>query len=296
MSAIQNNFEGIWTALITPMTKDGAIDWKSYATLLDRQAKSGIKGIVISGTTGESPTLSVQEKLSLIRKAKAQIGNKIMIMAGSGSSSTDQSVELSKLSVEAGADCLLIATPPYNKPSLEGLKIHYQAISDSVKCPICLYHVPGRTGQFLSADAIATLTKIPNVCLVKEASSDMTFLSRCITKSSAQFLSGDDLTFLASLAIGSKGIISVLSNFLPEPLVALWNAFNNSNLQKALTLHNNLFPLMEALFIESNPAPIKAALAQMGIGENYLRPPLAPLTPENHKKLLEIIKATKTQI
>ena len=154
----QKNFDGVWTAIATPFIHGGAIDWASFEKHLEQQAAGGVTGVVISGTTGESPTLTVQEKISLVRKARAILPPKVRIMAGSGGNNTSQSMELSKLCVDAGADSLLIVTPPYNKPSMAGLKLHFQMISDAVQVPLCLYHVPGRTGQNLSASALATIT------------------------------------------------------------------------------------------------------------------------------------------
>jgi 4-hydroxy-tetrahydrodipicolinate synthase len=271
--------DGIWTALITPMkSPDGAIDWDAFGRILEKQAQAQVSGLVLGGTTGEAPTLSVGEKISLIRKAKAQVGSRLSIMAGTGLSSTEQSVELSRLAQDAGADGLLVVTPPYNKPSLAGLVGHFEAISQASSLPICLYHVPGRTAQFLKAEALGRLTQIPRVTMVKEASGDMAFLSRAMeaARPGTQFFSGDDPTFLPSLSLGARGIISVLSNLLPGPMVDLWEAYREGNREKALGLHRLLFPLSEGIFLETNPGPIKALMARAGLCQNVLRLPLAP--------------------
>jgi 4-hydroxy-tetrahydrodipicolinate synthase len=289
----QNMIEGVWTAIATPFSDSGAIDWSAFERHLDQQARGGVNGIVISGTTGESPTLSVQEKISLVRKARAHLPAKVRIMAGSGGNNTAQSIELSKLCVEAGADSLLIVTPPYNKPSLAGLQLHFQMIADSVHVPLCLYHVPGRTGQTLQAAAIATLTKIPKVSAVKEASGDIALYGRVVNGSEASILSGDDPTYLASLAVGGRGVISVVSNIFPEAMVELTRAFSAKQNDRALAIHKILLPAIDILFCESNPGPLKAALDVFGLAKNILRAPLAPVTVEHYNQIKDTLLQTK---
>jgi 4-hydroxy-tetrahydrodipicolinate synthase len=292
----QNIIEGVWTAIATPFSDSGAIDWGAFERHLDQQAKGGIHGIVISGTTGESPTLSVQEKISLVRKARAHLPAKVRIMAGSGGNNTAQSIELSKLCVEAGADSLLIVTPPYNKPSLAGLQLHFRMIAESVNVPLCLYHVPGRTGQSLPASAIATLTQIPKVLAVKEASGDLALYGRVVNASEASILSGDDPTYLASLAVGGKGVISVVSNIFPEAMVELTRAFTAKQNERALAIHKALLPSIDILFCESNPGPLKAALDIFGIGKNILRAPLAPVTADHYAEIKSTLLSAKETI
>jgi 4-hydroxy-tetrahydrodipicolinate synthase len=290
------NFEGVWTAIATPFLESGAIDWASFEKHLEQQAAGGVKGIVISGTTGESPTLTVQEKISLVRKARAALPAKIRVMAGSGGNNTSQSMELSKLCVEAGADSLLIVTPPYNKPSMAGLKLHFQMISDAVQVPLCLYHVPGRTGQNLSASALASITTLPRVYGVKEASGDIALYGRLVNSSNASILSGDDPTYLASLAVGGKGVISVVSNIFPAAMVEMTAAFESQNIEKALAIHKILLPAIDVLFCESNPGPLKAALHIFGLGKNILRAPLAPVVDENYELIRDTLMNAKTHL
>jgi 4-hydroxy-tetrahydrodipicolinate synthase len=290
------SFSGVWTAIATPFSESGAIDWTSFEKHLAQQAEGGISGIVISGTTGESPTLTVQEKISLVRKARAILPATVRVMAGSGGNNTAQSIELSKLCVEAGADSLLIVTPPYNKPSLSGLKLHYQMIADSVNVPLCLYHVPGRTAQSLSHTAIATLTSIKNVVAVKEASGDIALYSRVVNSSKAAILSGDDPTYLASLAVGGVGVISVVSNIFPEAMVALTKAYNGQQNHKALSIHKALLPAIDALFCETNPCPLKAALEIFDLGKNILRAPLAPVSEENYAFIKKTILTARDDL
>lgn len=291
-----NSFHGVWTAIATPFADNGSIDWNAFEIHLKEQAAGDVQGIVISGTTGESPTLSVQEKISLLRKARAQLPAKIHVMAGSGGNNTAQSIELSKLCVDAGADSLLIVTPPYNKPSFAGLQKHYQMISDAVTVPLCLYHVPGRTGQLLTPSAIAQLTKIPRVDAVKEASGDIALFSRAVNDSKASFLSGDDPTYLASLAVGGTGVISVVSNVFPKAMVKLTEAFQNKDNARALAIHKVLMPAIDILFCEANPGPLKAAIEIFGWAKNVLREPLAPVTSENYKLIERTLKTAKEQL
>lgn len=290
------HFSGVWTAIATPFLENGSIDWTSFEKHLAQQAAAGITGIVISGTTGESPTLTVQEKISLVRKARAILPASVRIMAGSGGNNTAQSIELSKLCVDAGADSLLIVTPPYNKPSPAGLKLHFQMIADAVSVPLCLYHVPGRTGQSLSAQSIANLTTINRVSAVKEASGDLALYGRLVCQSKSDILSGDDPTYLASLSVGGQGVISVVSNIFPAAMVQMTVAFKSQKNEAALAIHKILLPSIDMLFCESNPGPLKAAMSIFGLGKNILRPPLAPVTDENFRLIKSTIEKAKSEL
>jgi 4-hydroxy-tetrahydrodipicolinate synthase len=292
----QAGFHGVWTALVTPFRADLQIDWDAFDTLLTMQEKGGVAGIVISGTTGESPTLAVHEKLALIRRARARLGSHIHIMAGTGDNSTQQTIELSRLAQDAGADSLLVVTPPYNKPSTAGLIGHFKAVSDQVSIPICLYHVPGRTAQFLTVDAMTKICDEARIACVKEASADVAFFSRAKQKTGVAFLSGDDPTYLASLAVGGVGVISVMSNVYPEAMVALTKAFQNKDQSRALALHEALLPAIDAMFCEVNPCPTKAALAQKGIIQNIVRQPLAPVTSASEVLIAEILATTEQKL
>lgn len=292
----QHAFDGVWTALVTPFRPDLQIDWDAFDALLAMQEKAGVVGIVIAGTTGESPTLAVHEKLALIRRARARLGAHIRIMAGTGDNSTQQTIELSRLAQDAGADSLLVVTPPYNKPSTAGLVGHYKAIASQVSIPICLYHVPGRTAQFLSVDAIARICGEAGIACVKEASADVAFFSRAKQKTGIAFLSGDDPTYLASLAVGGVGVISVISNVYPKAMVALTTAFQNGEIAKALVIHEALLPAIDAMFCEVNPCPTKAALARQGIIQNIVRQPLAPVTSASENLIQETLATTEQKL
>lgn len=285
-------FSGVWTALVTPFKSNGEIDWPAFETLLDLQQNGAVDGIVISGTTGEAPTLTIQEKLSLIRKARAHLGQKIRIMAGTGDNNTRQTIELSKLAQDAGADSLLVVTPPYNKPSLNGLLLHYQAISSAVKVPICIYHVPSRTAHLLPIDSLAALCKIPGIGCVKEATGDIAYFSRAVNSLGVPVLSGDDPTFLGSLAVGGTGVISVVSNIFPQHVRTLFDAFQKGDTTGALEMHNALLPTIDALFCETNPSPLKAALKIFGYCSDYVRPPLSTVLNQSLEKIRNALQRT----
>ena len=283
---------GVWTALATPFDSSFQIDWKAFDKLLEQQAKGKVTGVVISGTTGESPTLTVQEKLAMVRKARANLPSSVRVMAGSGGNNTEQSVELSRLCVEAGADSLLIVTPPYNKPSIAGLKLHFEAIAHAVKVPLCLYHVPGRTAQKLTAGQISSLCTIPSIGAIKEASADLGLFSDVREKYSHVMLTGDDITFLPSLSVGGDGVISVLTNIFPAEFVRMMTSFEAGRVKEAQRIHHALAPFINALFCESNPGPLKAALKLRGIAENIVRLPLAPVTSDSFLMIQSALSQT----
>ena len=272
----------VWTALVTPFESNGKIDLKSFDRLLEEQLAAEITGVVICGTTGEAPALEVSEKISLLDRAKKLSKNKLQIMVGTGSNNTNDSIELSKKARDAGADSLLIVTPPYNKPSLAGLIKHFEAISEASKTPICLYHVPGRTAQHLSAEAMKKITEVDGVFSVKEASGDLSLYSRVLEACPNKvILTGDDPTYLPSLSVGGQGVISVMTNAFPKAFVSLSRAYAAGDVQKAKKIHQLFFPMIEALFCETNPTPVKYVMEKMGLCSSSVRLPLAPLTKES---------------
>lgn len=288
--------QGVYTALVTPFTKDGQVDWAAFDRLLAMQAKAEVDGVVISGTTGETPTLSVDEKVSLFRRARAALPPSVEVMAGTGGNDTRASIELSKLAQDAGVNSLLIVTPPYNKPSREGLRAHFEAIANAVRIPLCLYHVPGRTGQRLSPEDLAYLCELPQVTCVKEASGDLFLFSKAFLLSKATYLSGDDFTYLPSLSVGGKGVISVLTNIFPRAFVLMTRKFLQKDIQGALDIHNALLPLIEGLFSEASPGPTKDLLAHAGLIQNHLRLPLVPVEATTHERLVRLYKSTSAQL
>lgn len=285
----------VWTALVTPFEKDGGLDWKSFEKLLENQLNSGVRGLVLLGTTGEAPSLSVSEKLEIVKRTKAFTKNKVKLMVGTGSNNTKDSAELSQKVCDVGADSLLVVTPPYNKPSLSGLVKHFDFISKAAKAPICLYHVPGRTAHLLSSEEIREICAVDGVFAVKEASGDLALFSRVIQACPDKLIfSGDDPTYLPSLSVGGHGAISVFTNAFPKAFVALSEAFASCEGEKATRLHRAIFPMIEALFCETNPGPLKAVLGMMGLCQNTVRLPLAPVEENSAKfikKTLEELKA-----
>lgn len=284
--------QGVWTAIITPFTPDGSLDLDSFARLVERQVSAGITGIVIAGTTGEAGTLTVQEKLTLIRKAKAVAGDALQIMAGSGSSNTQQDVELSKLSADAGADSLLVVTPAYSKPSMDGLKEHFRQIASSVTVPICLYHVPSRTACHLAAEPLAELLSIPNITAIKEASGEMGTMTELSFRSpDTVLLSGDDFSYLGSLAAGSHGCVSVVSNVMPALVVQMTKAFHAGDMQAAQAHNQDVVRASAALFLDSSPAPTKQILSHLGFCQDVLRAPLAPVSDSKRPRVQSALMA-----
>lgn len=291
------SFAGVWTAIATPFTSKLDVDYSGFKRLLKMQADAGVTGVVVSGTTGETPTLTNDEKLELVKVARQSLPADIRVMAGTGGNDTRTSVDLSKAALQAGADSLLIVTPPYNKPNMAGMQLHYRTIAQATQAPICLYHVPGRTAQRLTADQMCEITKIPHVLAIKEASADLTLYSKTaqICEQTAM-LSGDDFTYLPSLSVGGVGVISVISNVFPKAMVELTAAFGKADLARALTIHNALFDLTDLLFCETNPCPLKAALHAMNLIENTLRSPLAPVSSSNFEKIKASVTSTYTAL
>lgn len=289
--------QGIWTAIVTPFTRSGEFDQRAFDVLLEEQKASGVRGIIVIGSTGEGLTLTVQEKLALLRRAVSRGKPELEIMSGTGTLSTAQTVEFAKLAVDSGADSLLIVTPPYSKPSTAGLLQHFQAIAAATPAPLCLYHIPGRTGQKLTIEQFRQLSEIPSLTAIKEAGADMAFYTEIVLATRKKVLSGDDLSFLPSMAAGGEGCVSVLANILPREMQALYDAYRQGDNARALAYHQSLFPLMQALFIESNPAPIKALLAgKHAAMENVLRLPLVPVSADNAPRLEDIYHTAKQQL
>lgn len=287
-----NQFEGIWTALVTPFNSKGEVDYSSFEKLVDFQIESGVAGLVPCGTTGESPTLSTDEKKRLIEICIEKTRDKDCgVIAGTGSNHTQSSIEFSRWASDAGADGVLLVCPYYNKPSQEGLFQHFTAIADAITCDAVLYNVPGRTVTGLTADTIARLAAHPRISAIKDATADMAFCSQTQDRlrnegQSLQILSGDDLTFLPLLSIGAVGTISVASNLIPSQMTEMALMAKRGEFKKARTIHEKYFPLFRDLFVDSNPVPVKHALSLLGFGTDQVRAPLAQLQ-ESHSQILK---------
>lgn len=284
-------FRGSYVAIVTPF-KNGKIDEKAFAKLIEMHAKAGTDGIVPCGTTGESPTLTVEEHEGLIALTVKLVNKRMKVMAGTGSNSTAEAIEYSQAAEKAGADGCLIVNPYYNKPTQAGLLQHFKAVAASVKIPIVVYNILGRTGVNVSTPVMAELAKIKNITGVKEASGDLSQMSEVINACGQSFdvLSGDDALTLPLLAVGGHGVISVVANIIPKDVKAMITAFNSGDIKKAQAMHRKMLPLVKAMFIETNPIPVKAAMAIMGLIDDEIRLPMTKPAPEAVIKLKKAMK------
>ncbi len=281
--------KGAFTAMITPF-KNNALDEKTLIRNVETQIEAGIDGLVPVGTTGESPTLSFKEHERVIKVVVDAVDKRVSVIAGTGSNSTDEAVQLTRFAKKAGADAALIVTPYYNKPSQEGLYRHYEKIAGAVNIPIVLYNVPSRTGISLSPETVARLSKLSNVVAIKEATGSMDQTSHILSLCDITVLSGDDSLTLPLMALGAKGVISVLSNVLPGDVAKMVQDFQRGDIVRAQAAHVKLFPLCRALFIETNPVPVKRAMRLLGLAGDELRLPLCPLSKNNEKILIQALK------
>jgi 4-hydroxy-tetrahydrodipicolinate synthase len=272
-------FKGALTALVTPM-RGGAIDFDALRALVDWQIAEGIDGLVACGTTGETPTLSADEQQQVIKAVVEQARGRVPVIAGAGANDTGKALAASLAATELGVDGLLHVSPYYNKPPQRGLVTHFEAIANGVSKPVVLYNVPGRTGGRIEPETVIRLADHPNIVAVKEAGGDIAvgqaLIAGCADKELA-VLSGDDALCMALTCMGGAGVISVVSNIAPKRTAELIAAVHAGELERARKLHYGLLPLIDLLFCEANPIPVKAAAAVLGFGENELRPPLAPL-------------------
>ena len=284
-------FKGAITAIVTPF-KNGQLDEEAYRELIEFQIQGGIHGIVPCGTTGESATLSHTEHKRVVETCIDQVKKRVVVIAGTGSNNTAESLELTKHAQEAGADAALMITPYYNKPTQEGLYQHYKTVATQTKIPIVVYNVPSRTSVNLLPETVARLTDLPNIVGIKEATGDMKqgakVLELCGDKITV--LSGDDFTVLPLLAVGGQGVISVISNVAPQDMAGMCNAFFAGDLNRARELHYKMWPLMEAMFFETNPTPAKTALKMMGKITGEVRQPLCPMSEANENRLRQVMQ------
>lgn len=283
-------FSGCITALITPFKssqKNYAVDYKQLLELLDFQISGSADGLVMCGTTGESPTLMDKEKLEIFKRTVRYVRKRIPVIAGTGTNNTHHTIQLTKQAQACGVDAALVVVPYYNKPSQEGIYQHYAAVASSVKIPIIIYNVPGRVGTSIQPETIARLRRFKNIVAVKEAVSDLDEISRVRSLSNITILSGEDSLTLPMLALGAQGVISVVSNVVPQHVSELVRMFNAGDLKHAQGSHQKLFPLSKVMFIESNPGPVKALLKILKRTNGVLRPPLAPVTKASEAKIRE---------
>ncbi|MBI4366634.1 MAG: 4-hydroxy-tetrahydrodipicolinate synthase [Deltaproteobacteria bacterium] len=285
-------FSGVFVAIITPF-KDGAVDEPVLRDLIEWQISEGIDGIVPCGTTGEAATLTDAERARVIRCAVEVARKRVPVIAGAGTNATAKAITLSELAVEAGADGLLHVTPYYNKPTQEGMYQHFAAVARVAKRPIVLYNVPSRTGVNLLPETVGRLAKLQNIVGLKDASNSLVQATETLTVVSPGFccLSGEDTLNLPLYQLGYRGAISASANALPAKIARQWDAFQTGRLAEALALHQELQPLVQALFMESNPIPVKTVLAWQGRCREEFRLPLTPMSEPNKVRLREACKS-----
>lgn len=283
-------FRGSFVALATPFKQNFDIDFEAYGRLIDWQIEQGTHGLVPCGCTGEAATLSHDEQRALIKFAVEKVAGRVPVLAGTGSNSTREAVSLTVYAKEAGADGALLITPYYNKPTAAGQIAHYRAVAEAVgDLPIMLYNVPGRTGTRMMPETIAEMSAIPNIVAIKEACGSVEQVSLILGLCDITVMSGDDALTLPMMAVGATGVVSVAANVAPAKVAALCNAWEQGDPKKAMALHYELMPLFKALFIETNPMPVKASLAAMGLIQNVLRLPLVPMQDDLFAKLKPVL-------
>lgn len=285
-------FRGVATALITPLN-EGGIDFSAFARLIDWQIAEGVAALVIAGTTGEGSTLTDEEHRAAVRFAVEHTAGRVPVIAGTGSNDTAYAVDLTKYCCEVGADAMLVVTPYYNKATQNGLIKMYTTIADASTKPLILYNVPSRTGVNIQPKTCAALADHPNIAAVKEASGNISQIVELasLVGDRMDIYSGNDDQITPILAMGGAGVISVLSNVLPRRTTEIYDRFFSGDVAGSAELQCELLPLINALFSEVNPIPVKAAMAAMGWCENYLRLPLTPMEPEHERVLLDLMRA-----
>lgn len=286
-------FEGAGVALVTPFLPGGEVNYPKLRELIEEQIAGGTDSIIICGTTGESSTMTHEEHLEVVQFCCETVNKRIPVIAGTGSNSTAEAIYMSKEAEKAGADGLLLVTPYYNKATQNGLIAHYTAIAEAVSVPVLLYHIPGRTGVTMTVDTMVTLCKqVKNIVGVKEASGDFSVIAKLLARKDVEIdvYSGNDDQIVPLLSLGGKGVISVLSNVAPRQTHEICASYFAGDVERSRRLQLEALPLINALFCEVNPIPVKAALNLMGKEVGSLRLPLTEMEPQNREKLAEIMR------
>ncbi len=285
-------FRGSIVAMITPFTEDGKIDREGVERLINFHIENGTDAILLAGTTGESATLTHDEHKELIKMGVEIAAGRIPIVAGTGSNSTAEALDLTRAAKEAGADAALLITPYYNKPTQKGMYLHFKKIAEEVDIPIILYNVPSRTGINLLPDTVAKLSEIPNIVAVKEASGNLGQMVQIVSKVKEGFklMSGDDQLLLPILSIGGTGVISVVANIIPKDMAQMIREWEAGNVQKAREMYYKMYPLAQAMFYETNPIPVKTAAGLLGLPTGPLRLPLAPMDDANLERMKKAMR------
>lgn len=285
--------QGSMVALVTPMNADNSLDWASLHKLVDWHLEQGTHAIVAVGTTGESATLNVNEHLAVIKKIVDQVNGRIPVIAGTGANSTSEAVELTQAAKDAGVDACLLVTPYYNKPTQEGLFLHHTHIAQAVAIPQFLYNVPGRTGVDMKPETALRLAKVPNIIGIKEATGDLERAKLLIEQAPSSFaiISGDDATAVDLILLGGKGDISVTANVVPAAIARMCELALAGNAKEARAINERLLPLHTAMFVESNPIPVKWAVEQLGLIQSGIRLPLTRLSEQYHQQVKTAMQA-----
>lgn len=286
---------GSMVALVTPMNADNSLDWASLHKLVDWHLEQGTHAIVAMGTTGESATLSVEEHLAVVKKVVDQVNGRIPVIAGTGANSTSEAVELTQAAKDAGVDACLLVTPYYNKPTQEGLFLHHQYIAQSVAIPQILYNVPGRTGVDMKTETALRIATVPNIIGIKEATGDLTRAKSLIDQAPASFaiISGDDATAVELILLGGKGDISVTANVVPRDIATMCELALAGKADEARAINQRLLALHDAMFVESNPIPVKWAVEQLGLIQSGIRLPLTRLSEQYQAQVKTALQAAK---
>ncbi len=282
--------QGCYTALVTPF-HHGQVDYTVLEALVERQISAGVAGIVPVGTTGESPTLSVEEHLEVIRFVAEKVARRCQVIAGTGANSTEEAIRLTKAVENMPVDATLQVTPYYNKPSAEGLYRHFVAVAECSRLPIVLYNVPGRTGKEIPLEVVARLASHPQVAAIKEAAGSVERVNAIGRLCDLTVLSGDDSLALPMMSVGARGVISVLSNVAPAPYVEMCRLALAGDFPGAQAIHRRFYPLAHDLFLEANPIPVKAAMADMGLLEEEYRLPLCEMGAANRETLRQTLRS-----
>lgn len=289
-------FGRISTAMVTPFDNKGNVDFEKTTKLANHLINQGTDSLVLSGTTGESPALSTEEKVALFRHVTAEIDGRAPIIAGTGSYNTYESIELTKKAEDAGVDAVMLVAPYYNKPNQAGLYKHFTTIAEATKLPVMIYNIPGRSAVNIAPETIIELSKVDNIVAVKEASGDLEAMAKIIAETNDDFdlYSGDDAFTLPVLAIGGVGVVSVSSHVIGNEMQEMVRLFLDGNYKEAALRHQHLLPLMRGIFLAPSPAPVKTALQLTGFDVGSVRLPLVPLTEEERLQLQTLLNTVKT--
>jgi 4-hydroxy-tetrahydrodipicolinate synthase len=284
-------FGRVATAMVTPFDNKGHLDLAKTTKLVNYLLDNGTDSLVVAGTTGESPTLSKEEKLALFKHVVQVVDKRVPVIAGTGSNNTYESIELTKKAEQIGVDAVMLVGPYYNKPNQEGLYQHFKAIAESTKLPVMIYNIPGRSVVNIMPETIIRLSRIPNIVAVKEASGDLNAMTKIISETDDDFYlySGDDGLTLPVLSIGGAGVISVASHIIGNEMQEMVQSFLNGDTKKAAKFHQNLLPIMTGLFAAPNPVPVKTALQLKGLDVGTVRLPLVPLTEQQRVALAKLV-------